>query len=109
MLVQMESPLKDASATIKAYIGNGSYQQIASFVATGDGWPATWVNPAYGSTTTNKNSMSKTFEITSATTSFNMGYQYVISFEEYKNWAGGTHAVSFSCNLSNVSYQFYIE
>ena len=107
--LQYRSNYKDASATIKAYIGNGSYQQIASFVATGGGWPGTWVNPAYGSATTNKNSMSKTFEITSATTSFNMGYQYVISFKEYKNWAGGTHAVSFSCNLSNVSYQFYIE
>jgi hypothetical protein len=38
-----------------------------------------------------------------------MGYQYAVSFTEYKNWAGGTHAVKFSCDISDVSYQFYVE
>ena len=107
--LQYRSNKDDATATIKAFLGNSSYQELASITATGGNWPWTYVNPEYGDAVTSSCSISEEFELSSTTTSFNMGYQFTVSFTEYENWAGGTNAVNFSCDISDVSYQFYVE
>lgn len=105
--LQYRSNRENATATIKACINGGDYLTIASLVAIGDGWGALSVNPGYGSADTSHNSLLSEHRVTSSTMSFNMGYIYAVEFREYTNWAGGTHAVNFSCNLSNITYEFY--
>jgi len=107
--LQYRSTDTTATATIKACFGNDSYTDLGTLNAKGGGWPWTWVNPAYGDEATKTVSLSKSFTVNSVSMRLQFGFQYRISFDEYKNWAGGTHAVNFSCNLGSVSYQFYIE
>lgn len=98
-----------ATATINASLGDDSYKNVAVLTATGGGWPALWVDPAYGETVSDTGSTLKMLhKVKEKSFDLNINYQYDIDFEEYKNWAGGTHAVVFSCDLSNVSYRFYV-
>ena len=106
---QYRSEQQDATAIIKISFDEGDYEEIARLVATGGGWPALWVDPAYGDkVSSNSSSSIKTYALVNDKIEIELDYQYIIEFTEYKNWAGGTHAVNFTCDLSEVIYRFYI-
>ena len=110
--LQYRSDLKYAKATINASFGMDEKQSVVYLQAQGGGWPGTWVNPAYGEIVSNTATLTKTFLVDEVEMGVAFNYLYNIEFEEFTHptgWFGqhGTHAVNFSCDFSNVTYEFY--
>ncbi|MBE7091523.1 MAG: hypothetical protein E7363_06425 [Clostridiales bacterium] len=107
--LQYRSAASTATATVKARFGEGDYSVIAELSATGGGWPALWIDPAYGTADSEENlTLSTSCKVTERNFVVSLDIIHLVQFEEFQNWAGGTHAVNFDCDLSNVTYRFYI-
>lgn len=99
-----------AKASYDIRFGSGTYRNMGTVTAYGGGWPWTWVNPAYGDQKTRNLTASQSFVVNQVDVfRIQLSFTCSVSFEEYQNWAGGTHAVIMSADLGNISYQFYIE
>jgi len=81
---------------------NNEKINISSIIATGKSWPATWVDPAYGDTVENNSSVATKQLTLMGTSPITFGYSYELDFKEYTNWAGGTHAVTFTDSLTEI-------
>lgn len=113
--LQYRSNKYDATATIYAGFDDGVRNQIGKLVATGGGWPAIRPedplnpNPYYGDEVYKNYSSQNTYVVDGDAIEFILAYIYVVEFEEYENWAGGTNAVNFECDLNTITYEFYVE
>ena len=97
-----------AVATINASLNDKGYTTIGTLEATGGGWPWSYVNPAYGDEITKSSVLCESFFVTGSSMFITMDYQYIIDFSEYENWAGGTNAVTYQFDMSQIQYRFFV-
>lgn len=106
--LQYRSSETSAVAKIRASYGTDAYSEVAILTATGGGWPWTYVDPAYGDEArVDEALLQKEIQVNGSTLNVMLNWVCEVEFDELENWAGGTHAVNFSCDLSRVSYRFY--
>ncbi len=111
--LQYRSDYKFATATIKSSFGTFEKQIVTSLKAQGGGWPGTWINPAYGEIVNATGTVNQSFLVDNLEMDVMFNFVYVMEFEEFTHpngWFGqhGTHAVNFSCDFSNITYNFYV-
>lgn len=106
--LQYRSSETSAVAKIRASYGTDAYSEVVILTATGGGWPWTYIDPAYGDEARVEGALlQKEMQVNGSTLNVMLNWICDVEFDELENWAGGTHAVNFSCDLSSVSYRFY--
>lgn len=100
-----------AKATISAGFDQDAKNVIGRLEAKGGGWPWNSIDPNFGEKVSIENyNCQNTYNVDGENVEFKLTYTYEVDFEEYKkDFGGGTHAVIYEFDLSEISYQFYIE
>lgn len=106
--LQYRSADSSAIAKIEASINEDDYSEVLAITADGGGWPALWVDPGYGELRSQSSSITKKLLVVEDSLVVNIYVKCTIQFEEFSNWAGGTHAINFIGDFSNLTYRFYV-
>ncbi len=106
--LQYRSADSSATAKIEVGINENNYSDVLEITSDGGGWPALWVDPGYGELKSQSGSLTNKLLVVEDTLVVNIYVKCTIKFEEFTNWAGGTHAINFTGDFSNLTYRFYI-